>query len=604
MIKKLRDSWRKLNKQQKIIWLFSFSMIALLAVLIFRPDSNTVSDIPLSKAVELSKDGTFNKAEAAYSNTTLKGVMTLTLDKNAKYLDVEGKEVTLTKGDTVDIEIGSLSYKDLTDIGFVLPEEYSQSGSSVFDWSGLLMPGLMFIMFVGLMLLLNGGYLFGRFKRFKVDKNKVCFSDVGGMEEVKSSLSEAVSFLKDREHLSKLGATMPKGILLIGPPGVGKTLLARAIATEAGVQFIYCTGSEFHSMWVGVAGSRVKQLFRTARKQPTIVFIDEFDSVAQSRGLSHTDVGQEFDHTLNQLLTEMDGFNKDDRILVLAATNHPEGLDPAVLRPGRFDRKVNVTLPSYEERLKILMIHARNKPVFSTVSFGSIAKQTVGMSGADLAEVLNEAAIIAGQEHAESIDTHHINKAIDRVVVGRERGSILNEKERKIVAYHEAGHALVAACLPNADKVQKVSILPHGQAGGFTRVYPDTESIIMSQSKLTDTISVLLGGRAAERLVFGDVTTSAKDDLNRANQLAYEMVTHYGMGVNTGIRYVNGKEFSNVAKGYIDLDVKMILDCAHDKALDLLQSKREELSRVANRLLEVESISGEELQDLISKVEA
>lgn len=452
-----------------------------------------------------------------------------------------------------------------------------------------------------------GGGMFGKSgTMFKRDENIVSFADVGGLGEVKDSLKEVVDFIKDRSYFDKVGAQIPRGILLVGPPGTGKTLLARALATEADVPFIYSSGAEFQSSFVAATAMKVRALFKRAKKYPScIVFIDEFDSLGHKRGFGSTDLQRDESNTLNQLLSEMDGFKKDSKVMVLAATNRVEVLDPAVLRPGRFDRKINVFLPALRERIEILQIHSKGKPFDKDVSMENISKQTSGFSGADLTSLLNEAAITAARKHENEITNQSIMEAIDRVLVGEERqGFVLSDKERKFVAYHESGHAVVASFIPEIDKVQRISILPHGQAGGLTRISVDTENVLISKSKAMGTISVLLGGRVAEQLVMGDISSSAQDDIKKANAIAREMVVHYGMGKESGLIYdgyneTGVKELSNFTCDTIDIEISSILNECYRKAEETISGHREILDRIANRLLEVETLNGDEIEQLV-----
>ncbi|MFA5300190.1 MAG: AAA family ATPase, partial [Lutibacter sp.] len=432
---------------------------------------------------------------------------------------------------------------------------------------------------------------------------KILFKDVGGIVEVKESLKEVVGFLKNPDYYQRLGARIPHGILLEGLPGTGKTMLAQAIANEAGVPFYYATGSEFHGMFVGLAASRVKKLFKTAKKQTSVIFIDEFESIGHKRMQGSSDAMREWNHTLTQLLSEMDGFKENDNVIVLAATNRADVLDPAVVRAGRFDRKINVPLPILKDRIEILKIHAVGKK-FENMNLTSIAKQTVGFSGADLALLINEAAIVAGRERKEKISLEHINKALDKISVGEERRNLnLTKQEKRMIAYHEAGHALTAYLIPDADKVQRISILPHGQAGGFTRLADEKERITLSENKALATISVLLGGRIAEEMI-GEITSGAQNDLQKCNELAREMVEHYGMGQQFNFRYVSQnsmgmKEASLENQKIIDEDINTILEQCHQKATELILNNREKLDKLTGKLLEVESLNAEELNQIL-----
>jgi len=443
-------------------------------------------------------------------------------------------------------------------------------------------------------------------ERFKKDKNVVSFSDIGGLEEVKESLKEVVGFIKDRGFYDRVGAQIPRGLLLVGPPGVGKTLLARALATEADVPFLYASGSEFQSSFVAATAMRVKKLFKKAKKFPScIVFIDEFDSLGHKRGVAASDLQRDERNTLNMLLAEMDGFKKESGVVVLAATNCVEVLDPAVLRPGRFDRKIHVFPPTLKERIEILKIHAQGKPFAYDVTMENIARQTAGFSGADLAALMNESAILTAKKHESEITNQTVMETIDKVAVGEERkGFVLKGKEKKTVAYHEAGHAVVASFIPEADKVQRISILPHGQVGGLTRMAVDTEKVLISKTKALSAITVLLGGRVSEEMVMGDITSGAQNDIKQSNTIAREMVTHYGMGKESGLVYDDSNEtgakiLSSFAYEVIDYEIdRILLKCQKD-AKKLLVKHKSVLNRIANRLLEVETLNGEEIDKLV-----
>ncbi len=567
--------------------------------------------IPLSEAVLLSQSDTFEamviKTQGSTTNQQTRLELTLFSDATAATKDLDGDTITVTDGETIFVDIGGLNINDLLDMGFVLPITYSQEKASLdkMDWVSRLIP---LVLMIGLLYLFMGGYIFtSTGKKFKKSKNSVMFSDIGGLTEVKESLKEVVSFINEKDSYKKTGAIVPRGILLIGSPGTGKTLLAQAIATEADVPFYYTSGSEFHNMWVGLAALRVKRLFKVASKAPSVVFIDEFDSIAHTRGQSSSDAGREWNHTLNQLLSEMDGFKKNSKVIVIAATNRADVLDPAVTRAGRFDRKITILLPNYEARKEILTIHSRNKPLASAVSLEAIAKQTSGFSGADLALVMNEAAIQSAKEHNDTITMSHLTKAIDKVLVGDERkGYSISQEERKLLAYHEAGHAVVSSFILNGDKVERITILPHSIIGGYTRTTPETESLVLSKSKALGKIAILLGGRVAEEIVIGDLSSGSQNDLKIANELAHEMVKHYGMGEHFGLRYstqdVMGREKVGVdSSQMIDTDINGILTTSCKKAEDLIKENREILDCLAFKLLEVETLDSNEIDDIIRR---
>ena len=440
------------------------------------------------------------------------------------------------------------------------------------------------------------------------------FADVAGHKEAKEELKEVVEFLKNPEKFRRLGADIPKGVLLVGPPGTGKTLLARAVAGEAGVPFFSVSASEFMEMFVGVGASRVRTLFEDARKHaPSIIFIDELDSIGRKRGAGIGGGHDEREQTLNQILAEMDGFEKDTNVIVLAATNRPDILDPALLRPGRFDRQVVVGLPSLEERKAILKVHVKNKPLAEDVDLDELARLTPGFSGADLKNLANEAALIAAREGAERITREHFLKALDKITLGLERGALkLSDAERRAVAYHEAGHAVLSEVLPHADPVTKVSIVPRGMALGVT-VHRPEERVLTSKEHLMDELSVLMGGRAAEELFTGTVTTGAENDFKRATELAKRMVLDWGMGehfknmalgtksgpVFLGEELVRHDDYSEETARLVDEDVRRILDEAYQRAKKTLEEHAEVMHALASELLEKETIPGERVRELL-----
>jgi len=445
----------------------------------------------------------------------------------------------------------------------------------------------------------------------------VRFNDVAGCDEAKYELQEVVTFLKHPDRYKSLGAMIPKGILLVGPPGTGKTLLARAVAGEAGVPFFSISGSDFVEMFVGVGAARVRDLFEKAKAQaPCIVFIDELDAVGRQRGVHLGPVNDEREQTLNQLLVGMDGFEPNLGVIVLAATNRPEVLDRALLRPGRFDRQVVVDAPDLEGRLAILKLHVRNKPLAAGTDLRRIAQQTPGFSGADLANVINEAALLAARHHGSQIGQQDLEDAVDKVVAGPERKSRrLNEEEKREVAYHEVGHALVAAYSKHADPVHKITIIPHGHAAlGYTMQLPAEDHYLVSRTALLDRLRGLLGGRAAEEVVFGEISTGAENDLQHATALARQMVSVFGMSEVVGLAHCaqrQGPFAAGTAEGIlqrdcseetareIDQEVKRLLDQAYTEAKALLRQHRRELDRVANALLERETLDGRAFAQLL-----
>lgn len=455
--------------------------------------------------------------------------------------------------------------------------------------------------------------------RIVVDKNTgVTFADVAGCDEAKFELQEVVDFLKNPDRYKSLGAKIPKGVLLVGPPGTGKTLLARAVAGEAGVKFFSLSGSDFVEMFVGVGAARVRDLFEQAKASaPCIVFIDELDAIGRQRGVHMGPVNDEREQTLNQLLVEMDGFAANKGVILLAATNRPEILDRAILRPGRFDRQVIVDAPDIDGREAILGVHSKGKPLGADVNLRRLAQATPGFSGADLANTMNEAALLAARRKSDKIEQRDLEEAIEKVVAGPERKSRrLNEDEKRRVAYHEVGHALVAAESEGADPVHKISIVPRGRAAlGYTMQLPNTQQFLATRTELLSRIRGLLGGRAAEEVVFGEVSTGAENDLERATGLARQMVCVFGMNERIGLSHVahrqNGmltgadaqlqRDSSEETAREIDEEVRKILDRSYIEAKQLLQARRNDLERVTVELLKRESLAGDEFYQMIGK---
>lgn len=443
---------------------------------------------------------------------------------------------------------------------------------------------------------------------------RVTFDDVAGVDDAKQELYEVVDFLKNPQKYRRLGARIPRGILLVGPAGVGKTLLAKAVANEAGVPFYSVAGSEFIEMLVGVGASRVRDLFSQAKKTaPSLIFIDEIETIGKQRGsVAYFSHGEQ-EQTLNQILTEMDGFTPNDNVIVLAATNRPDILDPALTRPGRFDRRITLQLPDIEGRKGIIRIHLRNKPVAGDVSIEQLAQRTVGFSGADIENMINEAAILAAREGAKKIGHKHLEEAATKVKLGPEKRRLQSEEDKKITAYHEAGHALVAEKLPRVDPVHRVSIVSRGVALGFTQIVPQQDRFHHTRTLLVEQLAAMLGGRAAEEIVFNDMTVGAKNDLEQANLLARKMVTEFGMsGLGplsfsyrdpeaawAGHLLVGQKLYSEEMASRIDREIEKLIDEAYAKALGILQENRELLDRLAERLIEVETVEREELEKLL-----
>lgn len=448
---------------------------------------------------------------------------------------------------------------------------------------------------------------------------QVTFADVAGVDEAKEELQEIIDFLKNPAKFTQLGAKIPKGVLLYGPPGAGKTLLARAVAGEAGVAFFSISGSDFVEMFVGVGASRVRDLFKQAKtNNPCIIFMDEIDAVGRHRGAGLGGGHDEREQTLNQLLVEMDGFDQNIGVILIAATNRPDVLDPALLRPGRFDRRIVVDRPDLIGREQILIVHAKGKPLAKDVDLKVLARRTPGFVGSDLANMVNEAALLASRKGKKDITMEEFEASIDRVIAGPEKKSrIMNEKEKEIVAYHESGHALIAKLLPNCDPVHKVSIIPRGSAAlGYTLQLPTEDRYLISKSELMERLSVLLGGRVAEELIFKDVTTGAQNDLERATKIARQMVTEFGMSESIGPMTLGRKQheiflgrdisedrnYSDEIAFQIDKEVEKIIQDAYNRARELLTKNKRKLNKIATTLLEKETLEGEELDSLLKGV--
>ncbi|MFH1425949.1 MAG: ATP-dependent zinc metalloprotease FtsH [Candidatus Kerfeldbacteria bacterium] len=552
---------------------------------------------------------------------------------------VEGTDLTVTLNDEAKTEYklskeSSESLPTLLTAYGVSPEQLQGTNIKVEGMSGWkyflvnIAPILLPIGFVILFLWIimrqvqgsnNKAMMFGQ-SQAKADdpeqkKKRTTFQDVAGLKEPKEELMEVVEFLKHPKKFTALGAKIPKGVLLMGPPGTGKTLMARAVAGEANVPFFHVTGSEFVEMFVGVGASRVRDMFKKAKKAaPSILFIDEIDAVGRQRGSGLGGSHDEREQTLNQILTEMDGFEPDTGVIVIAATNRPDVLDPALLRPGRFDRRVVLDLPDLVERLEILQVHGRNKVFGEDVKLKIIAQRTTGFSGADLENLLNEAAIFAARRNKKKISMDECLESIDKVLLGPERKSArFSDKEKKITAYHEAGHALTAHFMPESDPVRKISIIPRGRAGGYTLKLPEEDKKLHSRKEMMAEIVVALGGHAAERFKFGDITTGASSDLQKSTQLAHSIVAQYGMSDKLGPRTYGvaqemiflGKEiheqrdYSDKTAEAIDIEMSRIIDEQYTAASELLESHEKELDLVAERLLEVETLEQEEFEKLL-----
>ena len=538
---------------------------------------------------------------------------------------------------TCPIRDFTLFYDDLNDL---VVEQYSKGIITQYDypaapgtnWLQVLLPYVLaimaFILLMNLMTRMNGGGAGGvsdkmahfgeaRVSSIPEGDKKVTFKDVAGADEEKEELQEIVEFLRDPEKYLKLGAHIPKGVLLVGPPGTGKTLLAKAVAGEAGVKFLSISGSDFVEMYVGVGASRVRDLFVQAKKDaPAIVFIDEIDAVGRQRGSGLGGGHDEREQTLNQLLVEMDGFGSNEGVVVLAATNRVDILDPALLRPGRFDRQVYVGLPDIKGREEILKIHARNKPLAEDVDLGRVAKGTPGFTGADLENLLNEAALLTGRQDKVAIDKACIDEAVIKVIAGPEKHSrVIPPQERKLTAYHEAGHAVVMRALPQHDPVHQITIVPRGQAGGMTISLPDEDRSYLSREYMLQQIVSLLGGRAAEQLMLGDISTGASNDIQRATSLARRMVGTYGMSEKLGtVAFDAGSDevfigksmghtrpYSEKTAAEMDGEIRAIIDEAYQKAQDILRTYQKQLTEIAEYLLANETMNGDVFESFFTE---
>lgn len=545
---------------------------------------------------------------------------------------VNGYKVT---GYLVDTNNFSLSNNKITSVTFSLfsngnvVQEWAKGGVDVklndpnagSIWGDVLYFGIVIIIGVVFIVLvrqsMGGGTKANSFSKSKTKATqniKVRFSDVAGAEEEKTELAEIVEFLKNPKKFTNLGARTPRGVLLVGPPGTGKTLFAKAIAGEAGVPFFSASGSDFVEMFVGVGASRVRDLFENAKKNsPCIIFIDEIDAVGRERGAGLGGGNDEREQTLNQILVQMDGFDTNDGVIVIAATNRADILDPALLRPGRFDRQIYVNLPDVKGREAILKVHARNKPLAPDVNFKTVARLTVGFSGADLANLLNEAAILAARADKKMIGNKELYEGINKVIMGPQKKSrVVTEADKRVTAYHEAGHAIIAKLCPNCDNVQEVSIIPRGNAGGYTLHRPDDDSSYYSYNKFIDEICDLLGGRVAEELVIKDITSGASNDIQRATEIAKKMVAELGMSDKVGLvsyssggpvfigrSYENRMEYSESTAALIDEEIKRIVEEQHKRATELLTSHKEILDNMARTLVERETIYSEEVDMLM-----
>ncbi len=575
------------------------------------------------KAKEISLNQLVNQInQEEISKIVIRGnVLEIELKDGEKEKATKEKETSLTESlKNYDIDSEKLKLINL--------EIKGESGLAF--WLGAVLPFLFPVLIIGFFFwfMLRGAkqgqmqaFTFGRSKARLIDpkdkKNRTTFKDIAGLKEAKEELYEIVDFLKSPKKFINLGAKIPKGVLLVGQPGTGKTLIARAIATEANVPFFSVSGSEFVEMFVGVGSARTRDLFQTAKKNaPALIFIDELDAIGRQRGAGMGGGHDEREQTLNQILVEMDGFDPNSGVILLAATNRPDVLDPALLRPGRFDRRIVFDLPDIKDREAILKIHSRNKPLEKDVKLKEIAERTPGFSGADLANIVNEAAILTARRNKKEISQDELRECIEKVLLGPERKShILSTKEKEITAYHEAGHALVAASLPNTDPIQKISIISRGQAAGYTLKLPIEDKHLHSRSEFIDELAVLLGGHVAEKIVFNELTTGASNDLERATELSHKLVTKYGMSEKLGPRTFGGREemiflgremattkdYSEETAAKIDKEVFAFINTAFQTAKKILTKKRKKLDQIANVLIEKETIERKGFEILMKK---
>ena len=540
---------------------------------------------------------------------------------------VEGKTpYTVVVPNSITGDVYADMVKAATEGGVTLGTEvYARKPTADTGWIGLLLTGLLPLLVIGGFIFFmmrqaqgtnNQAMSFGksRARMFLGNKTVVTFADVAGVDEAKMELQEVVEFLKYPEKFNSLGARIPRGVLLVGPPGTGKTLMARAVAGEAGVPFFSISGSEFVEMFVGVGASRVRDLFDQAkRNSPCIVFVDEIDAVGRQRGAGLGGSHDEREQTLNQILVEMDGFDTSTNVIVVAATNRPDVLDPALLRPGRFDRQVILDRPDMRGRTAILKVHIKGKPLDKTVSVEEVARQSPGFSGADLANLVNEAAILAARRNKKVVSQNDFSEALERIVAGPERKSrVISDEEKRIIAFHEGGHAVVQRILPKCDPVAKVTVISRGMALGYTMALPTEDRYLQSKTEFEDKIAGLLGGNVAERLVFGDTTTGASNDIEKATDLARRMVTEFGMSeklgplsfgkrdemVFLGRSMGESRDYSDDVARIIDEEVRAIVDRAYDRATEVLTTHRDRLDRLAEKLIAEESVESAEFEKL------
>ncbi len=590
------------------IFVYVLIVVAIIVLLFqFRQQTAATQAMTLTEVAKAIEAGTVRKI-VVDENTLL-----VTL-KSGEEFEARKEPVT-----TAPEQLAALGVTPEQMQGVTLEIKKPSDLSGILTFLGYMLPALLVVGVIYFMLRQaqgtnNQAMSFGksRARMFTGDQPSVTFEDVAGVDEAKEELKEVVEFLKEPEKFISLGARIPKGVLLVGSPGTGKTLLAKAVSGEAGVPFFSISGSEFVEMFVGVGASRVRDLFDQAKRHsPCIVFVDEIDAVGRHRGAGLGGSHDEREQTLNQILVEMDGFDTDTNVIVMAATNRPDILDPALMRPGRFDRRVILDRPDMKGREQILRVHIRGKPLGPDVDVAVLGKSTPGFVGADLENLVNEAAILAARRNKKAIGQPEFEEAIERVIAGPERKSrIISEEEKRVIAYHEAGHAVVMHCIPEADPVHKVSIIARGMAGGYTLALPDEDRTLYAKRKFEADLAGLLGGRAAEEIVFSDVTTGASNDLERATKMARSMVTRWGMSTKLGPMVYGQKEelvflgreiseqrdYSDAVAEEIDGEVRQFINNAYTRAREILTQYRDRLDAIARRLIEVETIDSTEFE--------
>ena len=606
-------------KRSFLVYLLIFVVLIIVVFSVF-PRGGGSNEIPLAGGTESLLERIENDAGLIEAIQVGSNKVTLDYRDGAESYETNVPETGFDFFEFLSregIDVGSQGFPDI---------EVGGGGGFGSTIAGLFINLLPFLLIIGLIFFFlrqaqgqgSQAMSFGKSKARLVTANRpsVTFNDVAGCDEAKEELQEVVEFLKFPERFASLGARIPRGVLLVGPPGTGKTLIARAVAGEAGVPFFSISGSEFVEMFVGVGASRVRDLFEQAKRNaPCIVFVDEIDAVGRQRGAGVGGSHDEREQTLNQILVEMDGFDTNTNVIVVAATNRPDILDPALLRPGRFDRRVVLDAPDVRGRVAILDVHVRGKPLADEVDLQTIAKETPGFSGAELANLLNEAAILAARRQKKHITQAEVEEAVDRVMAGPERKSrLLVGREKEVVAFHEGGHALVASHIPGHDPVHKVTIVPRGMAGGYTRYLPESEHRLAGKTYYEGFMASALGGHAAEEIVFGEMTTGAHDDLSKVTQVARAMITQWGMSERLGARTFGKKEsmvflgrdiseqrdYSETVAEQIDEELREIIDRARDRARTIIRRNREQLDLLATRLMEVETLEGDDLRAILA----